>query len=336
MNRYALAAAFLAALMLSSTPAAHAQQTRVSGLTYFDAQYSLAGGSVADDSSFFRVRRIYVTLDRDLDTTFAVRVQLEADENTFASNGKNTVLVKQANVRWRGFGGLGLGDLVFGLSATPSWSLAEAQWGYRSLEKTVMDRGAFGTATDLGIAVQRVATKDQPLGWHLMIGNGTGQKPEDNAGKKAMAALSMRSGELLFEGGADYEDGIGALDKWSLRGLGVWANTQSALGLEAYRRVHVNAGGPATDVIPMGVSAWGRHPLNKAWKLVGRVDWTDPDSENDLTGHRETMFLVGLDAMPHAQVHVIPNVQMRTYQAKGTSGDKDTDIAARLTVHWNY
>src|SRR5512143_2069542 len=90
-----LAALLLAALTLSP---AHAQ-VRVSGMVFADAQHQLHGYSVPSDSSSFRFRRVQFTADQDLDSLFASRVQLEADESELTSKGKTTVFLKQAWLR---------------------------------------------------------------------------------------------------------------------------------------------------------------------------------------------------------------------------------------------
>ena len=91
------------------------------------------------------------------------------------------------------------------------------------------------------------------------------------------------------------------------------------------------------DVVPSGVSVYGRHRLNDHWRAVGRVDFTDPDSNLDSAGYRETYFVAALDAMPHAQVHVMPNILVRTYSGKAAAAaDRKADITLRVTLHWNY
>lgn len=320
--------------LLLAAASAHAQ-ARVSGMVFADAQYQMKGTSVPADSSSFRFRRVQFTVDQDLDTTFAVRLQLEADENELTSKGKTTTFLKQAWLRW---GHLrGAGDLYMGLSPTPTWQVAEGLWGYRSLEKTVLDLQGLGSATDMGVAIQRVPTAARPLGWHLMLSNGNGQKPENSAGKKLMLSVPYKHGDLTLEGMADYEDERGTRDRWTAKALVGWSKNADALGVEVYRRVNANAGLANADVTPAGVSVYGRKKLDDRWRAVARLDWTDPDANADNVGYRELFFLAALDATPAANVHVMPNVLVRTYSAKDSAlPDRDADVSFRVTLHWAY
>lgn len=330
-SRFVLAV--LTAAALHALPV-HAQP-RVSGTVFADAHYQLKGTTSATDSSFFRFRRVQVTVDQDLDTTFAMRVQLEADDNELTSKGKSATFLKQVYLRWKKLSTWG--DLAMGLSPTPTWSVAEGFWGYRSLEKTVLDLQGLGSATDMGVALQRAATDAHPLGWHLMLSNGNGQKPENNVGKKFMLSVPYKMGAVTVEGMADFEDDRGTHDRWTAKGFAGWQKDADALGIEVYRRVNANAGAANADVVPFGVSAYGRTKLNERWGAVGRVDWTDPDSNVDNAGYRETYLLGALDATPLPNVHIMPNVLWRIYSGKASAvPDRDSDVALRVTVHWNY
>ena len=326
----------LGTVLLASTIASSAHgQARVSGMVYADAQDQLHGFANAADTTKFRFRRVQFTVDQDLDTTFAVRLQLEADENELSSRGKTTVFVKQAWLRWGHLGAFG--DLYMGLSTTPTWAMTESYWGYRSLEKTVLDLQGLGVATDMGVALLRAPAAGHPLGWHLMLSNGNGQKPENTPGKKLSVSVPYRFGDYVLEGMGDFEDERGTHDRWTGRVLGGWQKGADALGIELYRRVNANVGPANADVVPVGVSAYGRRKLSNHWRAVGRVDWTNPDSKVGNAGYREMFFLAALDATPHANVHVMPNILVRTYSAKvSTAADRKADVTLRVTLHWIY
>lgn len=332
--RWLLALAVTLPLQAAS-PAHGAAPPRLSGTVFADLQDQLHGTVVPADSSSFRFRRVQVTLDQDLDTTFAMRVQLEADETELTSRGRDAIYLKQVWLRWARLGGWG--DLTMGLSTTPTWSVAEANWGYRSLERTVLDLQGFGGPVDVGVALQRVPSEAHALGYHLMLSNGAGHRPENSVGKKLSLSLPYRSGAMTVEAMADYEDERGVRDRWTTKGFVGWQHGDDAAGLEVFRRVNANAGAASADVIPAGFSVYGHKALNPHWRIVARLDGTDPDTNNDNAGYREIFALLALDAMPSAQVHVIPNVLVRSYSAKsGALADRDADVTLRVTLHWNY
>lgn len=324
-----------AVLLCLPGPAHAASPPRVSGMVFADVQDQLHGTAIARDSSSFRFRRVQVTFDQDLDTTFAMRVQLEADETELTSRGRDAVFLKQVWLRWARLGGWG--DLTMGMSGTPTWSVAEGVWGYRSIERTVLDLQGFGTATDMGVALQRAPSDARALGYHLMLSNGAGPRPENTAGKKLMLSLPYRRGAMTYELMGDYEDERGTLDRWTAKALVGWQHADDAVGLEVFRRVNQDAGPAGSNMVPAGVSVYARHALNPRWRAIARLDAVDPDTEHANAGYRELYAIVALDAQPMPNVHLMPNVLMRTYDAKSNSlPDRDADITLRVTLAWNY
>lgn len=324
------------AALLSAVLAAPARaQARLSGMVYADFQDALHGYSVPSDTSSFRFRRVQFTLDQDLDTVFAVRVQFEADDNELTSKGKSAAFLKQVWLRWSRFGPLG--NLTMGMSLTPTWALVESYWGYRSLEKTLLDFQGLGTATDLGVALQQAPVPGHPLGWHLMFANGSGQKPENNAAKKLMLSVPYKFGNFVFEGMGDFEGETGPHDKWTAQGFLGWQKGPDAAGLQGFRRVNAAAGVAGADVIPAGASLFGHRRLNDHWSAVGRVDWFDPDSKQSSAGYREMYWIAALDASPRSNVHLMPNVLVRNYLAKDSAlPDRKADVAVRITLYYLY
>src|SRR5262249_6390055 len=208
--------ALSAAVVLAA--ASTAGQARISGMVFADALVALEGASTPADSSAFRIRRVQLTADEDLDSVFAARVQFEVDDGELTSRGKSAAFLKQAWLRWRHLGAFG--DLTFGVSTTPTWALVESYWGYRSLEKTVLDLQGLGFATDLGVALQRAPGAASPIGWHLMLSNDNGQKPENNASKKLSLSLPWRMRAFVLEALADWTGETGPRDRWTARLFG--------------------------------------------------------------------------------------------------------------------
>lgn len=308
---------------------------KISGVAFADYFYNVQGsGVVAADSNAFRFRRIYFTYDNDVDTVFAVRFQLEADEAELTSKGKIGVFVKQAFLRWKE---LGVEDLFMGLSPTPLWGNSETLWGYRSIEKTILDLNRMGSASDVGVAVQRVPNQNSPVGWHVMFANGSGQKPESDRSKKAYLSIPVVMGSAILEGVADYEGGPGDRDKYTLKLFGGWQRESGALGVEGFRRTNLNSGTAGADVVPMGASVFARGRLTDHLAAFGRYDYFDPDAEVDNAGYREHLLIGGVDFTPIKSVHLMPNVIVRSYQGKASAvPDQDADIVARITLFYSF
>ena len=327
--------ALVAGLVVVGFPTAARAQGKLSGVVFADYFYNVQGSGGVADSSAFRFRRIYLTYDNDIDTTFAVRFQLEADETELTSKGKIGVFVKQAFLRWKERGPVG--DLFMGMSSTPLWGNSETVWGYRSIEKTILDLNKLGSATDIGVALQRAPAQGRPVGWHLMFANGNGQKPDNDRSKKAYLSIPMKTGNIIVEGVADYEGGPGDKDKYTLKLFGGWQKESAGFGVEGFRRTNLNSGTAGADVIPTGASVFGRARLTDRWAAFGRYDYFDPDAEVDNVGYREHLLIVGVDFAPIKTVHLMPNVTVKSYSGKASAApDKDADVVARITLFYSY
>lgn len=327
-------AALSSVMLCGSAAAQHAP--KLSGMVYADGLVALEGASVPADSSSFRLRRVQFTYDQDIDSLFSMRFQLEADDANLSSTGRSVPYLKQAFLRWAHLGRAG-NDLFMGLSPTPTWRTVEEHWGYRSLEKTLLDLRNAGFPTDLGVALRHAVPATGGFGYHLMVSNGSGQRPEQNASKKFSLALPVRHGAWQAEALGEYEGVSGPLNRYTTRLFAGWQKGEAAVGAEAAQIVNEAAGPQGSDQRPFGVSAWLRGPMGPHWRVVGRVDWTDPDRAHDQTGYQETYALVALDYTPLPNVHLMPNYALRAYSAKDSaSPDKDTDQMARVTLWYNW
>src|SRR5205085_585345 len=85
---------------------------------------------------------------------------------------------------------------------------------------------------DNGLSVKGFADNDHRLGYSAMIGNGVGQKPEDNRYKKFMVALPIHVGDLRVEPFADYENGAGGTDRATYKAFAGYELKRSAIGVE--------------------------------------------------------------------------------------------------------
>src|SRR6266581_1657308 len=96
------------------------------------------------------------------------------------------------------------GDFFFGILTTPIYEYVEDFWQYRSIEKTIADFRGIGSSADIGAELKGFADPSHRFGYSAMLGNGLGQKPEDNRDKKVYLGLPARLGDFRFEPFADY------------------------------------------------------------------------------------------------------------------------------------
>ena len=144
-------------------------------------------------SNGFQVRRIYLGYDYQVAPNLSTVLVL-ANEQNYDASGKNTVYVKYANVKWSNiFKG---SDLVIGQYQTASFSSAfqtSPLWGYRAVERTLLDQHAIDNSTDLGASLQghiydlqgaENPAKPNFIGYALQVGNNNGAVPNASNYKK--------------------------------------------------------------------------------------------------------------------------------------------------------
>src|SRR5690348_4143832 len=136
---------------------------------------------IPENRNAFQIRRVYLGYDYNISQKFSAELLLAAENGATSgdalTDNKLAFYVKLANLRikdvWKGT------DLVLGQIATPGFSLSsDPIWGYRSIEKTIIDiRGT--PSYDLGAALQgKFDPATGNFGYDVMVGNGTGAKPE--------------------------------------------------------------------------------------------------------------------------------------------------------------
>ena len=313
-------------LMLGWVVTAQAQEGKVKGLMFGDYYYVFAADKTdtkySPKRNAFQFRRLYLTYQSDIATDFAIRFRLEAKDAGFAQGAKMEPFVKHGYLQWKE--GLGDADIYLGLSGTPTWAVAEKVWGYRSVAKTVLDWNKIGSSADLGAAFKGAAGR---LSYHLMVGNGTGQGPEDDHGKKFYGSLSFKAADrLILEGYADFNARPAGRNERTFKGFVGWQGARGSAGLEVFSRTNELAGENGDDHVIAGVSAFGSLPLNAAFKGFGRFDVVTHDAEDD----RDLLFITGLDYSAATNVHLMPNVLIES------SADRDANVQGRLTFYYKF
>jgi len=149
----------------------------------------------------FAFRRIYLGYDYNISKKFAVSLLLAAEDNfpagsppgngTFVLNAngsstgdltlnnKLTFYIKQMFLRWKGiWKGT---DFLVGQFNTPAFpDMSEKIWSYRSIERTIIDIRRTGSF-DLGVGLQGYFDPEtKNFGYDLLIGNGTGDRPDNS------------------------------------------------------------------------------------------------------------------------------------------------------------
>jgi len=334
----------------------HSQETppyKISGYVFTDYFYKVHGdssGSAGEyapynkDYQAFEIRRTGLSYEHSLSSKFTAGISLEGG-NKYLNSGRFTVILKTAYVEWKDiFDG---SNLLAGYFATPAfvWGISERMWAYRSVEKTISDFRGLTTGVDIGIGLRGSFDTKKNYGYFVMIGNGTGTRPENNKYKNYYVSVNAKLIDYLnVEAFTEYEPAAEDKGKLTLKGILAYQKSDLTIGTEVVNQVRKNSGVNNAGINPFGISFYAHGTLikdkkTKAPKLnaFARFDMYDPDLKQDTLGFKERFITAGIDYMPIPSVHIMPNIWMNSYSDKSSASlEKDTDITARLTFFYIY
>ena len=317
-----------------------------------NASSSAAPGGTAMQS--FILRRVYFTYDNDISTQFTSRFRLEADQGTdVLTSGKISVFVKDAFLRWKNvFSG---SDVIFGIQPPPTYDVSEAAWGYRSLEKTIMDvRGIYGSR-DVGLSLKGKLVDNGMFNYWVMIGKNAGNTPATTS-KFNRYSAQLHIKPLTGLQATLYFDYLGAADKADPFNKGSFVgNTTSTmalfvgytqpnsfnLGLEAFTQSQSN-GYTATGATSLssltktGYSAWASVNFTPDIAVVGRYDNYDPNTNGASVGDVRNYIIGAFVWKANKNVSIMPNVLYETYEAPSTGSAPNASVTARLTFYYTF
>jgi hypothetical protein len=355
--------------LLVALAATALSQGKFSGYMFGDYYYNITRDAAVPSSSVaspagttaysaFQLRRAYLTYDNDISEQFTSRFRLEADQGAGTSSaaagdelygGKVGVIVKDAYLTWKNiFAG---SNLVFGVQPTPAYEISEAAWGYRSLEKTIMDLRSVVDSRDMGVSLKGKITEDGTINYWLMYGNGAGTaKPESDKYKRYYGHIQVKPiTNLQATIYADYKDAAntstGASNGTLTTALFVgYAEPFSYnVGVEGFlasqSNGYTNADGSLANKNGLGFSVFGSLYIIPELAAVVRYDYYDPNSASDEKAKYDTRnyFIAGLSWKVDKNVSIQPNVLCETYEATAAGkGAPDPSITGRVTLYYVF
>ena len=299
---------------------------------------------IGKDLNGVQMRRVYFQLDNDLTARMATRFRLEVDGKELTSGGKIGAFMKNAYLLTKQV--VPRADLYFGLLSTPTFENSEAFWQYRAIEKTTIDFLGLRPSSDLGLELKGYADPNHHIGYAAMLGDGPGQKPENDRFKTWYLSLPVRYGDFRIEPYVDYQvirvnpnltavsDTVANNDQATYKLFAGYEFRRWALGTEAFTRL--NHGGAKPNAELRGLSVFARGTLRPTLAAYARFDGLMNDV-NKANRVDLQLWIAGLDWQPIKDVHVMPNVEATEYVAKGTGVvPPHHDVQARLTFYYLF
>ena len=302
-----------------------------------DTIYESTGGEYQknkQDDNAFALRRFYLGYEHQFSKQFSAKLMFEGNDGQLLTNGKKSVNVKYYYLKWKDiFPG---SDLIIGGQSTPTWSrFTEKIWGYRSIEKTIMDFRKQGGSNDFGVSLAGKLNADKTIGYNLMIGNGTGQKPEADIFKKAYFSVNAKlfNKKLLLEIYTDFENRENGENKMTIKGFAGFQNEKLTVGFEPFQKIQKQENGD--DIKNFGAAFFVRGTIiDKKLYGFGRYDMFNPNEAS--SNYNESFMVAGFDYTPIKNVHIMPNIWINNYSELNNSVKRSGDVAARVTFWFKF
>jgi hypothetical protein len=325
-------------------------QGKFSGYMFGDYYYNLYSPSNTVSFQAFQLRRVYFTYDNDISEKFTSRFRLEADQSANASNGAIGVAVKDAYLKWKYiFSG---SDLLFGIQPTPAFDVSENVWGYRSLEKTIMDLRGIVSSRDLGISLKGNLIEDGTVGYWIMLANGNSNKPENDKYKRYYASIQVKPlPGLQATAHIDYKDqsdianiynGSKKVNNGQLTASLFVGYTQSGIfsvGTEGFMQFLSNGYNHGTSLATksaLGVSIFASYNMLSELSAIGRYDFYDPNTDSQAKGDIINLIILGLSWKVDKNVAIQPNLWYESYEKLANGSKPDPLMTARITLFYTF
>jgi len=321
----------------------------------------------------FQLRRIYFAYDNDISEQFTTRFRLEADQAAATSaptasgdvlpSGKVGVFVKDAYLMWKNvFGG---SNLIFGVQPTPAYDVSEGAWGYRSLEKTIMDLRGTVPSRDLGISLKGKITSDGMINYWAMFANGSGNNVEIDKYKRYYAHIQLKPvTNLQATLYVDYKDAVDILNTYTKNTVSNSAVTTALflgysepfsynIGVEAFVQSISNAlkdtsAKSYAAKSTMGFSVFGSYNILPELAIVARYDNFNPSTDDKgkdpvavtaavaNANLSRNYIIAGFSWKVDKNVSIMPNVLYETYETPKGGKAINASTTARLTAYYVF
>ncbi len=334
-KKLVFALVLLTALWSARLPAA------VSAYAFGDFYYMNNHNASYDNQTGFWLRRVYLWYDRDISDKFKARIRLEMNsDGKFASPDTIKAFIKDAYVSYQF---LPLHSFTLGIQESLAFGNTEKFWGYRQVEKTVLDLFKVRDSREFGLTMNGSFDKDKKFSYAVMVGNNSSYKWENNKQKGYYARFTYTpTANWLVEVYADWLGISNVKHTTMLQGFAGFKSDSGRLGVNyMLERIH-ELGKPDTDTNIYSVL--GALKLVKKLEAFARYDhipnptpWAQDTYVIMEKGFRTDMLIAGLAWNIHPKVQISPNIKLVSYgrNAAGVNGPK-SDTYYSMTFYYQF
>ncbi len=302
------------------------------------------------DFNGFQFRRIYFTYDYKISETFDTRFRLEADQIANTSNGKIGIALKDAYLKWKNI--FANNDLIIGLQPTPAFEVSEGIWGYRPLEKTIMDLRGIVSSRDIAVSLKGMFDNSGNLNYWVMIGNNGGNSPEIDKYKRFYGHLYFKPltnfyitlyGDLKIRPSLIVSSvTLNNNDITTALFAGYSEKDKFSLGIEGFLQMRENGFIEQSESSLLyqtknasGISVFSSYNFSSMTGAVVRFDHFDSNLDSDFTGDSRNFYILSFVFKPDTAVSFMPNVLIETYESLD-GNNYDTSVTGRITFYYSF
>lgn len=332
------------------------------------------GSGAIDNQKFYQafdMRRVQLGANYYFSKDITAKVLLEHESayvgGDVEGNNKSSVYVKEASLTFSNW--IPMGNVIFGQQAMNVFSVDEGLWGYRGIEKSILDlRGSTETGSnDLGIQAMGSIDNDKNFNYAVAIVNSDNSSKVEDIKDKVIAFdlnAKLMDKHIVIDVAGD-DGGMPAASSvtdvsfptnntpdtthasnvslnnslWKIAA----AYTSSPFTVGVVYANHTLSGQSKSiagnDAVQTALSAFAHATLiDKTLRIFARYDMFDPDknASDNSSGRKESTIIAGLDWLPGGadapNVHVDPNVEIDSFKDKGPQNlDFEGITVLRLT-----
>ena len=314
----------------------------VSGVGYAQYLYQLKDSAGAGNQNQFSVQRAYINVIGKFSGGVMTRVTVDiAPTGTPATN--QLVRLKYAYAAWTP--GKSILTYKLGLIHTPWLDWEEALWDYRMQGTMAIERNGYLTSADFGAGID-IKGKDDVFNGQLVVVNGegysggTGDKRKDVQGRLSFRVLktndNSRVGGLRVTGYFGAGKYTGGGDRNRYIGLVSYRTKMLTLAAEyASTKDTVSPSGGGNNATGSVISAYGVvHAPKSPVSVIARVDIADPNTST--ATNKQTRYIAGISYQVTANLRVLGDVDLLSYEATPTPAQDGTRSRALLQIQLSF
>jgi len=295
----------LITIIILTASTSFAQEIKFSSLAYYE--YSYYSNKDADISNEFEFRRVYFGLEKTISNVLSFKFLTDVGRRS--QDGRLEVYIKNAKIDWQ----TRLGKFVIGMQGMNVFDIQKNTWGYRSIDKTAMNKNNWASSADIGLGYYNNYKR---LNYNVLITNGTGFKlPENDSYKKLSIQVYYGEGKLNSKNGMNagivftyepYHSEGGATRSKFVAGLfGGYAVGHFKIGAELGQLIDSDV-----DLSMNIISGYGNYSISNKFDIFARFDYLNNNSVIS------NYVIAGVAISPEKGLKIMPNIR---YYSKDNS-----------------